>query len=74
VHGSRLTDRISYDLQTQELRIHFLATDTIWVYYGVPEAMVLALLGAESLGAYFNQAIRDHYPAQRLDGTEGPTS
>ena len=38
----------------------------VYRYFSVPQAVVDALCAATSKGAYFNRAIKDRFPYQRL--------
>ena len=54
-----------YDPAARRLAVTFV-TGKRYAYLGVPEAVASDLGKAPSRGEYFNAAIRDHYPFERL--------
>lgn len=54
-----------YDPAEHRLAVTFV-TGRRYAYLGVPENVAHALRTAPSKGEYFNAAIRDHYPFERL--------
>ncbi|KQV15387.1 MULTISPECIES: KTSC domain-containing protein [unclassified Kitasatospora] len=48
---------------TLELEFH---SGSVYRYPGVPPEVHRSLLAAPSLGRYFHEHIRDHYPYERL--------
>jgi hypothetical protein len=56
---------VGYDAAAQILHVRFVSGQA-YLYHGVPGQVHAHLLAAESKGAYFNRAIRDVYPFQRL--------
>lgn len=66
VHGSDLTDYVLYDSEEEKLTIFFLDTQTTWVYYGVTQEEYEELIGAKSVGNYFNHNIRNKFPCKRI--------
>ena len=54
-----------YDPAAQMLVVRFVSGRR-YAYRGVPEAVAAAFGAARSKGEYFNAAIRDAYPAERL--------
>ncbi|WP_420138822.1 KTSC domain-containing protein [Sphingomonas sp.] len=54
-----------YDPAEKALIVTF-RTGKRYAYSGVPAEVVSALRSAASLGTFFNAAIRDHYPFERL--------
>ena len=55
---------LAYDDTLGILQLEFRYR-AVYRYFGVPAAVYDALLGAPSKGAYFNAAIRGHYPYLR---------
>jgi hypothetical protein len=53
---------VSYDEGAHALRTTFRASGRTYVYEDVPQEIYDALLFADSVGAYFNTHIRDHFP------------
>jgi len=65
---------IVYDEPRELLRLEF-CSQAIYLYWEVPPIVHQGLLDAPSKGRYFNQAIRGHFPFQRVspgsaDGAE----
>lgn len=56
---------IGYDSHTQTLEVEF-TNGSVYQYFDVPETEHRNLIGAESIGAYFNQFIRDNYRCAQL--------
>ncbi len=54
-----------YDPAGRKLAVTFV-TGRRYAYLGVPEKVAHDLRTAPSKGEYFNVAIRDHYPFERL--------
>ncbi len=54
-----------YDPAARRLTVTFV-TGRRYAYLGVPEDVARDLRQAFSKGEYFNTAIRDHYPFERL--------
>ncbi len=54
-----------YDPAAHRLAVTFV-TGRRYAYLGVPEDVASGLRQAFSKGEYFNAAIRDHYPFERL--------
>lgn len=59
--------QLSYDGQKRILRATFRATGRTYLYRGVPQEIYDGLMFADSIGAYFNAHIRDHYPFEEID-------
>ena len=55
---------ISYDDANHALRATFRDSGRTYVYEDVPQELYDALLFADSIGAFFNENIRDQFPAQ----------
>ena len=56
---------VGYDAATQTLEIEF-QHGRIYQYRSVPKSEYLTLIGADPLGSYFNDFIRDCYPCNRV--------
>lgn len=67
VPHSRLTDVVWYDDTESKMYIHFLHTDTVWVYYGVSRNVFESMLTAPSIGNYFNHHVRNNYNCARVE-------
>jgi KTSC domain-containing protein len=52
---------VAYDEARELLQLEF-CNGVVYLYFGVPEAVHEALLGAPSKGRYFNQTIRGRFP------------
>lgn len=64
---STVIRRFAWRADRQALDVEFV-TGRVCRYAGVPEEVAQNMRKAFSKGAYFNRAIRDHYPAERLRG------
>lgn len=51
---------VDYDESSLQLEITFTSGGT-YTYYGVPKWKYLGLINAASVGAYFNEHIRDQH-------------
>jgi hypothetical protein len=58
--------RVSYDDATHTLCATFRETGRTYVYQNVPAEIYDGLMGADSLGNYFNACIRDHFPFREV--------
>jgi len=67
VPHSRLTDVVWYDEAASKMYIHFLHTDTVWVYYGISQHVFSNMLNAPSIGNYFNHHVRNNYTTERVE-------
>lgn len=56
---------VGYEQETATLEIEFHG-DRIYRYFAVPKAVFEGLVGAESVGAFFNEKVRDRYPEERV--------
>lgn len=56
---------IDYDRDRAKLLIRFVSGER-YVYVGVPVEVSRSFMDAESKGRFFHEAIRDHYPYNRL--------
>jgi KTSC domain len=61
---------VGYDEARELLQLEF-RSQAIYQYQGVPTTVHQALLHAPSKGSYFNQAIRGHFPFQRVSHCGG---
>jgi len=71
---SSVIRRFAWRRQEQALDIEFV-TGRIYRYRGVPEEVAQGMRRVLSKGGYFNRAIRDHYPCDRLSfwPADGPS-
>lgn len=51
---------VGYDAASRRLQIRFRSGDT-YTFCGVPESVYDRLMGASSMGRYYDQVIRDRY-------------
>ncbi len=58
---------VYYDEVAAELHVEFTSGRT-YVYFGIPRRVYDALVRAPSIGAYFNDHIRDAYRFRRSAG------
>ena len=58
--NSTLLSSAAYQVSESQLLLEF-CNGAIYLYFGVPEAIHLSLLAADSKGAYFNSQIRSHF-------------
>lgn len=63
---SSAIEQVSYDPDAQTLIATFRDSGRTYVYDDVPEEVYDSLLFSESLGAYFNAHIRDHFPYREI--------
>lgn len=56
---------VGYDLTRRVLQLEF-CNRALYHYFGVPAAVLEALLGSPSKGSYFNRAIRGRFPYVRV--------
>lgn len=61
---STMIDHVAYDEAASVLSISFRDSGR-YLYHGVPRAIYDGLCAAESLGAYFNAHIKDHFRCER---------
>lgn len=52
---------LGYAPEDEALHVEF-HTGRLYTYFGIPQDVYDSLLASPSLGSYFNQNIRDHYP------------
>ncbi len=57
---------LAYDDEARTLRATFRDSGRTYEYRGVPEELYDALLFADSVGAFFNDNIRDRFPCEEL--------
>ena len=67
---SSVIRRFAWRPDEQALDIQFV-TGRVYRYHGVTEGVARGMRRVQSKGGYFNRAIRDHYPCERL--REWPT-
>jgi KTSC domain len=63
---SSLIRSIGYDLPSSVLEVEFAEGGRLYEYYDVPLSVYSRLMAAESIGAYFNEHIRDMYAYQEI--------
>ena len=56
---------VGYERDTATLEVEF-HTDKVYRYFAVPRAVYDGLMSADSVGAYFNQRVRDRYPEEQV--------
>ena len=56
---------VGYERATATLEIEF-QSEKVYRYFAVPHAVFDGLITAESVGAFFNERIRDRYPEERV--------
>ena len=59
---SSALEQVSYDEVAHTLCATFRETGRTYIYEDVPQEIYDSLLFADSIGAYFNCHIRDHFP------------
>lgn len=59
-------ESVGYEKNVLEVRFR---NGGLYQYFDVPEEAVIALMGAESRGRFFNQEIRGVYRSKRLQGS-----
>jgi KTSC domain len=63
---SSALEQVSYDDLTQTLCATFRNTGRTFIYEEVPQEIYDSLLFADSLGAYFENHIRDRFPFREI--------
>jgi hypothetical protein len=63
---SNLIRSVGYDLPSSILEIEFVDGKGLYEYYDVPLSVYSRLMAAESLGAYFNEHIRELYVYDKI--------
>ena len=63
---STALERVDYDQAHHDLRATFRGSGKTYVYHEVPQHVFDGLMFADSLGAYFNTHIRDHFEFEEL--------
>ena len=63
---SSALEQVSYDPDAHTLIATFRNSGRTYVYDDVPEEVYDSLLFSDSLGAYFNAHIRDHFPYREI--------
>lgn len=59
-----------YKPELKELSIWFGPDFRRYKYFGVPQPIYDGLVNSVSMGRFFNEAIRDHYPCRLVDPSE----
>jgi hypothetical protein len=67
---SSLILSVGYDLASSVLEVEFVG-GKVYEYYDVPLSVYSALMGAESVGSFFNDHIRDMYPYAAVEAEGG---
>jgi hypothetical protein len=62
---SSVVASVGYETASKTLEIEF-ATGRVYRYFLVPRRVHEELMGAPSLGRYFNEHVRDSYPTREL--------
>lgn len=63
---SSALEQVSYNEVAHTLCATFRETGRTYMYEDVPQEVYDSLLFADSLGAYFNAHIRDHFPHHEI--------
>lgn len=63
--NSDAISRIEHDKATGRMHITFRESNKTYIYLGVSNQVYVSLITATSIGAYFNEKIKDHYPFLR---------
>lgn len=63
---STALEQVTYDEAAHTLRARFRRSGRTYVYHDVPQEMYDSLIFADSLGAYFNDHIRDQFDFEEL--------
>jgi hypothetical protein len=63
---SSLVRSVGYDLPSSVLEVEFADSGRVYEYLDVPLSVYSRLMAAESLGAYFNEHVRDMYPYREI--------
>ena len=63
---SSAIEKLAYDRESHALRATFRESGRTYLYRDVPEELYDGLLFADSLGAYFNDHIRDCFDFEEL--------
>lgn len=63
---SSALEQVSYDDEEHILRAKFRSSGRTYAYHDVPQELYDGLIFADSLGAYFNAHIRDHFDYEEI--------
>ena len=63
---STMIRSVGFDAGSSVLEVEFVASGDVYAYYDVPLSVYDELLTADSLGAYFNEYIKDLYAFQQV--------
>ena len=69
--ASSMIDRVVHDDEAQTLSVRF-RNGRDYVYETVPRATYDALVSAPAAGAFFNDAVRGHFPCRRASKRYAP--
>ena len=64
--SSSLIRSVGYDVASSILEVEFLESGRVYDYFDVPHSVNDELMSAESLGAYFNEFIKDLYAFEQV--------
>ena len=64
---SAVIRRHHYNPDLKELSLWFGPDLCRYKYFGVPQPIYEALVNSQSMGRFFNEAIKDHYPCRLID-------
>lgn len=56
---------VGYDASSETLEVEFKGSG-VYQYYNVPAFMHERLMGADSIGRFFNAEIRNSYPCEKV--------
>lgn len=65
VDNSTAIKELQYNIETNKLRVHFIS-GSIWDYKNVPPAIFGSLCCATSIGAAFNELVRNKYEGEKF--------
>jgi KTSC domain-containing protein len=66
---SSLIRSVGFDPAGSVLEVELVEGRRVYAYYDVPFSVYSELLDAESLGAYFNEHIRDMYSYEEVESS-----
>lgn len=64
---SSLAKSIGYNPESNVLELEFRGNGKVWQYFLVPPSVYLELLASDSIGRYFNDHIKGHYPEKEVE-------
>ena len=68
---SSLIRSIGYDLPSSVLEVELANGKGLYEYLDVPLSVYSRLMAAESIGAYFNEHVRDFYVCEQIEDLGG---